>query len=206
MIGPEQKYGPFPGFVKRKEEKSPSFFPAAGIHWTGEGAKGREGDGPCRSYLEAARPDDGRGLYKAWVRGRQGSLLLGTLVPEAGGLRLRRTVSRSSLGQAGCWPVTGGNCVLTYPFPGAGGPGSVWAPEPLPERLCRDPLVKENLRGRSGFCGRRDGALCLLSAPSGRTGPFPFRFCSAWPGWRAGVGGPGWCGPSIWRERPSCPA
>ena len=57
-------------------------------------------EGP-RVHLEAARPDDGRGLYKAWVRGRQGSLLLGTLVPEAGGLRLRRTVSRSSLEQAG---------------------------------------------------------------------------------------------------------
>lgn len=137
-------------------------------------------EGP-RVHLEAARPDDGRGLYKAWVRGRQGSLLLGTLAPEAGGLRLRRTVSRSSLGQAGCWPVTGGNCVLTYPFPGAGGPGSVWAPEPLPERLCRDPLVKESLRGRSGFCGRRDGALCLLSAPfrPDRPFPIPVLFCLA---------------------------
>ena len=91
-------------------------------------------EGP-RVHLEAARPDDGRGLYKAWVRGRQGSLLLGTLVPEAGGLRLRRTVSRSSLGQAGCWPVTGGNCVLTYPFPGAEGARGAWTPELLPERL-----------------------------------------------------------------------
>ena len=83
MIGPEQKYGPFPGFVKRKEEKSPSFFPGAGIHWTGEGAEKRGGravselwhmegggtlylreEGP-RVHLESARPDDGRGLYKA---------------------------------------------------------------------------------------------------------------------------------------------
>ena len=137
-------------------------------------------EGP-RVHLEAARPDDGRGLYKAWVRGRQGSLLLGTLVPEAGGLRLRRTVSRSSLTQAGCWPVTGGNCVLTYPFPGAEGAGSAWTPEPLPERLCRDPLVKESLRGCSGFCGRRDGALCLLSAPfrPDRSFPIPVLFCLA---------------------------
>ena len=137
-------------------------------------------EGP-RVHLEAARPDDGRGLYKAWVRGRQGSRLLGTLVPEAGGLRLRRTVSRSSLEQAGCWPVTGGNCVLTYPFPGAEGAGSAWTPEPRPERLCRDPLVKESLRGRSGFCGRRDGALCLLSAPfrPDRPFPIPVLFCQA---------------------------
>ena len=55
------------------------------------------------------------------------------------------------------------------------------APEPLPERLCRDPLVKESLRGRSGFCGRRDGALCLLSAPfrPDRPFPIPVLFCLA---------------------------
>ena len=134
-----------------------------------------------RVRLEAVRPVDGRGLYKAWVRGRTGSFLLGTLLPEQGGLRLARTVSRSSLEQAGCWPVTGGSTVLAYSFPGAGGPGSAWAPEPLPERLCRDPLVKEGLRGRSGFCARRTGELCFLSAPfrSDRPFPIPVLFCLA---------------------------
>lgn len=137
-------------------------------------------EGP-RVYLEAARPDDGRGLYKAWVRGREGSFLLGTLLPEAGGLRLKRTVSRSSLERAGCWPVTGGSCVLFYPFPGPGGPGEAWTPEPIPDRLCGDPLVKESLRGRSGFCARRDGARYLLSAPfrPDRPFPIPILFCLA---------------------------
>ena len=123
-------------------------------HMEGGGTLSLREEGP-RVHLEAARPDDGRGLYKAWVRGRQGSLLLGTLVPEAG--------------------------VLTYPFPGAEGAGSAWTPESRPERLCRDPLVKESLRGRSGFCARKDGALCLLSAPFRPERPFPIPvlFCLA---------------------------
>ena len=66
------------------------------------------------------------------------------------------------------------------PVPSCGA-GSAWAPESRPERLCRDPLVKESLRGRSGFCGRRDGALCLLSAPfrPDRPFPIPVLFCLA---------------------------
>ena len=39
-------------------------------------------------YLEAVRPDDGRGLYKVWCTGPQGEFLLGTLVPQGGGLHL----------------------------------------------------------------------------------------------------------------------
>ena len=41
--------------------------------------------------------------------------------------------------------------------------------------------MKESLRGRSGFCGRRDGALCLLSAPFRPERPFPIPvlFCLA---------------------------
>ncbi len=55
-----------------------------------------------RVHLRAVCPDDGGGLYKVWVRGRGGSLLLGTLTPENGRLALSRTLSRSTLGQAGC--------------------------------------------------------------------------------------------------------
>ena len=56
-------------------------------------------DGP-RIRFEAVRPDDGQGLYKAWVLGEEGELLLGTLIPEGDGLRLTRTVSRSALERA----------------------------------------------------------------------------------------------------------
>ena len=61
-------------------------------------------DGP-RVHMEAERPSDGLGLYKVWLHGNHGGkFLLGTLVPERGQLRLGRTLSVSTLEQAGCWP------------------------------------------------------------------------------------------------------
>ena len=138
-----------------------------------------EEEGP-RVRLEAVRPEDRRGLYKAWALGPGGSALLGTLVPEGDRLRLARTVSRQSLARAGCWPVTGGRALLVYPFPARGErPG--WRPEPSPERLCADPLVQESLRGRPGFCAGRRGEAALLSAPLRPREPFPLPllFCLA---------------------------
>lgn len=136
-------------------------------------------EGP-RVRLEAVRPDDGRGLYKAWALGDKGSTLLGTLVPEGEVVRLVRTVSRRSLAQAGCWPVTGGRTVLVYSFPPQGEP-SPWRPEPHPERFCRDPLVRESLVGRPGFCGKKQGTSRLLSVPFHPREPFPLPllFCLA---------------------------
>ena len=131
-----------------------------------------------RVCLEAVRPDDGRGLYKVWTLGRGGRFLLGTLIPQGGGLRLKRTVSRTALEQAGCWPVAGGEAVLVYPFSqGEGG----WRPEPHPERVCQDILVRESLRGKGGFCTKRRGEDVLLSAPFRPREPFPLPllFCLA---------------------------
>ena len=49
--------------------------------------------------LEAERPEDGRGLYKAWLRGsRGGKLLLGTLAPERGRLRLAGVLGGGAAG------------------------------------------------------------------------------------------------------------
>ena len=67
----------------------------------GGGTLTLEEEGP-RVRLEAVRPEDRRGLYKAWALGPGGSALLGTLVPEGDRLRLARTVSRQSLARAGC--------------------------------------------------------------------------------------------------------
>ena len=128
--------------------------------------------------LEASRPEDGLGLYKAWVRGAGGRLLLGTLAPEGGELRLFRTVSRTGLERAGCWPVTGGEAVLAFPFEEA---EEGWRPEPHPERLCADPLLRAALEGRGDLCVRRRGEEILLSArfqPS-RPFPLPLLFCLA---------------------------
>lgn len=56
------------------------------------------------------------GIYKVWLRGDGGELLLGTLVPEGGSMLLCRAVSRQELRRCGCWPVQGARCVLAYPF------------------------------------------------------------------------------------------
>ena len=140
-----------------------------------------------RVHLRAVCPDDGRGLYKVWVRGRGGSLLLGTLTPENGRLALSRTLSRSTLGQAGCWPVTGGNTVLVFPFTEQSEEGEPWRPEPDPARLCRDPLLRALLRGRTGFSGQ-EGEARLLAAPFSdqKEFPLPVLFCLAQVEERAG--------------------
>ena len=73
-------------------------------------------EGP-RLHIEAERPEDGRGLYKVWLHGDQGGkLLLGTLAPEGGRLRLRRTLTVSALERAGCWPQLRAAAVLAFSF------------------------------------------------------------------------------------------
>ncbi|MBS6532243.1 MAG: hypothetical protein KH338_01260 [Oscillospiraceae bacterium] len=141
-----------------------------------------------RLRLRAVRPDDGRGLYKAWVRGWGGSLLLGTLAPENGGLALSRTLSRSALEQAGCWPVTGGNTVLVFSFTEQKEEGEMWRPEPDPARLCMDPLLRKLLRGRTSFFSSQEGEIRLLAAPFSphEEFPLPVLFCLAQVEERAG--------------------
>ena len=132
-----------------------------------------------RVRFRARRPEDGRGLYKVWLHGdRGGKLLLGTLAPEGGQLALTRTLSLGELERAGCWPVTGGETVLAFPFEEA---EEGWRPEPHPERLCADPLLRAALEGRGDLCVRRRGEEILLSArfqPS-RPFPLPLLFCLA---------------------------
>ena len=58
-----------------------------------------------RVRLEVRRADDGQGLYKACISGQNGELPLGTLLPEQGGLVLRRTLTLDALRRQGCWPI-----------------------------------------------------------------------------------------------------
>lgn len=123
--------------------------------------------------LQASRPDDGRGLYKVWIRGMGGRLLLGTLVPEGECLRLRRRVSRIQLERSGCWPVTGGESVLAFSFDHA-----QWCKEAHPERLVRDVVLCRVLNGQTLLLRRREGGFCL-AAPFDQSRPFPLNplFC-----------------------------
>lgn len=118
-------------------------------------------EGP-RVHIQAERPVDGRGLYKVWLHGDHGGkLLLGTLVPEKGALRLSRTLSVSALERAGCWPRFRADAPLAFAFGGRS--GGRWYCEQHPERLIADPLLRSRLRGAM-LCRKEDGAFAL-SAP-----------------------------------------
>lgn len=114
-------------------------------------------EGP-RVQMEAERPSDGQGLYKVWLHGdRGGKLLLGTLVPESGALRLRRTLSVGTLERAGCWPQFWAEAPLAFAFAVQGGR---WYCEQHPERLVADPVLREQIRG-SMLCQKESGGFSL---------------------------------------------
>ena len=118
-------------------------------------------EGP-RVQIQAERPADGRGLYKVWLHGDHGGkLLLGTLAPEGGALRLSRVMSVSALERAGCWPRFRAEAPLAFAFEDR--PGGRWYCEQHPERLVADPLLRLRLRGAM-LCRKEDGAF-VLSAP-----------------------------------------
>ena len=91
----------------------------------GVGALSVREEGP-RASIAAERPDDGRGLYKAYLRGRGGSVLLGTMTPENGRLLVRRTFSLDELRRRGAWPVLGGAAELAFSFRGEETPPQGW--------------------------------------------------------------------------------
>lgn len=132
-------------------------------------------------YLEAVRPDDGRGLYKVWCTGPQGEFLLGTLVPQGGGLRLERRVARKTLQQAGAWPLIGGKTVMVYSFTDRDGVQEAWHREDHPENFCRDRVVRACLRGAQGVLSREKGAVRQLAIPFSTCKPISLNtlFCLA---------------------------
>lgn len=79
-------------------------------------------------YLEANRPQE-PGIYKVILQGMGGGQVLGTMEPKENGLKLCRMVSRSTISQWGCLPLTKVICQRSYP------------PPPLEER----PLMGEDV-------------------------------------------------------------
>ena len=135
-------------------------------------------EGP-RVHMEAERPPDGRGLYKVWLHGDQGGkLLLGTLVPENGALRLRRTLSVGALERAGCWPRFRAEAPLAFSF--AARSGGTWYCEQHPERMVADPVLKAQMSGAM-LCRKEGDGGFSLSAPfdAGRPVRLPSLFCLA---------------------------
>lgn len=128
--------------------------------------------------MEAARPDDRRGLYKVWIRGSRGRLLLGTLAPEQGELRLCRRLSRHSLEQSGCWPLTGGEAALAFPF---GQKRTGWVRTDHPEKLLRDGVLRKSAADSAPMLLRQGEAGFRLAARYDSGRPFPLipLFCMA---------------------------
>lgn len=123
--------------------------------------------------IQAQRQDDGRGLYKVWVHGRSGQMLLGTLAPEGKQLCLRRRISCGELERCGCWPVTGGQSVLAFSFHRDAG-----AREEHPERLVQDAVLRQALRGKSALLRRtEDGFQLSLLFEVGQPFPLVPLFC-----------------------------
>lgn len=126
--------------------------------------------------LEARRAEDGQGLYKVWLFGKQGQrMLAGTLAPENGELRLRRRLSIGQLEREGCWPVEGAEAVLTFSFPKRG----AWYCEAKPGQMVKDTLLRQLLR-HPMLC-RKTGEGFQLAAPFAQNRPVELNalFCLA---------------------------
>ncbi|MEG1857564.1 MAG: hypothetical protein RR216_02400 [Pseudoflavonifractor sp.] len=138
-------------------------------------------EGP-RAYFDADLPDDKRGLYKAYLVGSGGRLLLGTLMPEYGRLRLRRTITTDELRRQQVWPPTGAEAVLAFGF--AAEPprkSPVWVREDDPGRLLGDRLLAGCAEGLCGGLILRtaDGFSLALPYERGRAFPMTPLFCFA---------------------------
>lgn len=121
-----------------------------------------------RAVIEVWREDDGRGLYKAWLTGRNGRCLLGTLAPENGRLYLRRTLSIDSLRRQGVWPIAGVQEEMVCSFQ-----------EPMLN--FEDEVLRQSARRLPAHTVRREGDGFSLSVPFDPYKPFPLTpaFCFA---------------------------
>ena len=129
-------------------------------------------------FLEVAGQD--QGLYRGCLLGKNGHLDLGTLIPEGGKLRLRRSLPLSKLRQHNCWPVTGARVVLSHPFSQT--PNGWTALPPRHDLFPQDPLLAQALQTTSGglICPLPDGTF-RLAFPFLIRCPFPLvpLFCFA---------------------------
>ena len=139
----------------------------------------------ARAVFTAELPDDGRGLYKAYLTGAGGQLLLGTLMPDKGKLRLHRGFSVGELRQKGFWPPVGGEARLAFSFAQEAlrkpSQPQGWQKENEPARLLGDRLLKQSAGRLERALIRREESGFALAAPWRADGAFPLTplFCFA---------------------------
>ena len=67
-------------------------------------------------FVRGVCPMRGEGLVKLWLKGAEGRLLLGTLIPEHGCLVLNRSLTIAEARRVGAWPPDGVESQLIWPF------------------------------------------------------------------------------------------
>lgn len=177
---------------------------SSALRWTGGWERcpsGRRGPGrPLRRSV----PDDGRGLYKAYLRGRGGSVLLGTMTPENGRLLVRRTFSLDELRRRGAWPVLGGAAELAFSFRGEETPPQGWVWEEGDGLELGERTLRQSASRLGRILCRREGEELTLACPFDRNGNFPFRSSSVWGASRALGAGASCSFPLTGAAGPSC--
>ncbi|MEG1747340.1 MAG: hypothetical protein RR226_02825 [Oscillospiraceae bacterium] len=118
-----------------------------------------------RAAVTVFRPRDDSGLYKAYLRGREGRFLLGTLAPEDGTLVLRRDLPIDRLRRCGAWPVIGADIVLEFTFPVRPPPPKGWRWSDNAKGFT-DPVLQES--------SQLSGAVLLGDWPFGTKLAYPY--------------------------------
>lgn len=154
------------------------------MEWSFEDRQGsvtvrQEGE---RAVFQAIARPGGEGFCKAWLRGERGRVLLGTLIPEGGALRLRRTMPVAQLRSQGAWPPVGAEVVRTGASSREPAPRG-WQWTDCPGRLMKDPLLERTLHRVSRCLIRREEEGFCLAFPREGEAPFPIPplFCLSEP-------------------------
>ena len=134
-----------------------------------------------RAICQAISRASESGLYKAWLQGVGGRTLLGTLIPEGGALRLRRSMEIRQLTSRGAWPPTGAEIVMAYAFTPETPPSPNWHWTNCPGQLMGERTLCEALRDTPRGLLRRDEEGYFLAFPYSAQIPFPIPplFCLA---------------------------
>lgn len=155
------------------------------MEWSFEIPKGAvtvRQEGRCAICQAISRTEE-QSLYKAWLVGKGGNrVLLGTLIPEGGALRLRRSLEISALERQGVWPPADAELLAVYPL-NAQTPPQGWSIQAEPWRLLQEGELRQSCKGvQSGFLQRDSGGFRLaFSWTKGKEFPLPMLFCLAKP-------------------------
>lgn len=137
-------------------------------------------EGRCAICQAISRVEE-QALYKAWLIGTSGCrVLLGTLIPEGGALRLRRSLEISWLERQGVWPPVGAELLAAYPLTSKILPKG-WRIETEPWKMLEEGELRQNNGAlRNGFLRRASNGFWLAFLwNKGNEFPLAMLFCLA---------------------------